>query len=64
HAWGQRYIYEVRGNTRVTPNDLSVLGHKDLDWVTLITCQDYDESRANYQWRRVVQAVLVKVEPE
>jgi sortase (surface protein transpeptidase) len=48
----------------VKPNDLSVLEHKDLDWVTLITCQDYDESRANYQWRRVVQAVLVKVEPE
>lgn len=64
HAWGQRYIYEVRENDRVNPNDLSVLEHKDLDWVTLITCQDYDENQDTYNWRRVVQAVLLKVEPE
>lgn len=64
HAYGQRHTYEVRENARVTPNDLSVLDHKDLDWVTLITCQDYDDDSESYQWRRVVQAVLVKVEPD
>jgi LPXTG-site transpeptidase (sortase) family protein len=64
HAWGERYIYEVRENTMVYPNMLKVLRHESLDWVTLITCQGYDEINGNYRYRRVVRAVLVAVQQE
>jgi LPXTG-site transpeptidase (sortase) family protein len=60
-AWGQRYLYAVRQNSLVAPGQLAALQHEDLDWVTLITCQGYDESSGKYQWRRVVRAVLVAV---
>ena len=64
HAHGQRYIYAVRSVGLVDPNDTSVLGHKNRDWVTLITCKDYDETLGDYRYRVIVQAVLMKVEPE
>ncbi len=55
HAWGQRYIYEVRENSMVSPDQLKVLRHEERAWVTLITCQGYDEADGAYRWRRVVQ---------
>jgi LPXTG-site transpeptidase (sortase) family protein len=60
-AWGQRYVYAVRQNSLVGPGQLAALQHEDLDWVTLITCQGYDELSGMYLWRRVVRAVLVAV---
>jgi len=62
HAWGQRYIYEVQDNSMVAPDQLEVLNHEDLDWVTLITCQSFDPVSGKYRWRRVVRAVLVDVQ--
>jgi LPXTG-site transpeptidase (sortase) family protein len=62
HAFGQTYTYEIRVVKKVRPEDLSVLKHEELDWVTLITCDDYDPSAEGYPWRMVVRAVLVKVE--
>ncbi|NPA92993.1 MAG: sortase, partial [Chloroflexi bacterium] len=64
HAHGQRYIYEVRNVRLVAPDDVSVLRHKDRDWVTLLTCQGYDEKTDSYHWRLAVQAVLIQVVPE
>jgi LPXTG-site transpeptidase (sortase) family protein len=61
HAWDQRYEYEVREIARVNPQDLSVLKHETYDWVTLITCEDFDEERQVYTGRTVVRAVLVSV---
>ena len=61
HAFGQRYRYEVREVTSVRPDDLSVLRHEEYDWVTLITCQGYDEQQDAYRSRMVVRAVLVEV---
>jgi LPXTG-site transpeptidase (sortase) family protein len=61
HSWGQRYIYEVRANSLVAPGQSQVLGHEERPWVTLITCQGYDEQGGSYRWRRVVRAVLVAV---
>ncbi len=62
HAWGQDYIYKVRKvDEWVDPNAKEVLEHKEYDWLTLITCQGYDEERDYYRWRIVVQAVLVEV---
>ncbi len=60
-AWGQRYIYEVRQNSLVTPSEIKALRHEDLAWVTLITCQGYDTLDGEYHWRRIVRAVLIAV---
>lgn len=64
HAWGQRYIYEVRDSSLVLPNMLNVLRHEDLDWVTLITCEGYNGFNGKYFWRRIVRAVLITVQEE
>ena len=61
HAFGQRFTYEVRQVANVRPNDLSVLSHEEYDWVTLITCQGYDEQLDTYRRRTVVRAVLMEV---
>ena len=62
HAWGQRYIYEVRENSMVPPDKVNVLRHEELSWVTLITCQGYGELSGKYRWRRIVRAVLIAIE--
>lgn len=64
HAWGSTYVYEVRDNKLVDPVDLSSLRHRDLDWVTLVTCQGFDRVKDVYRYRRIVAAVLVKIIPE
>ena len=61
HAYGQRYIYEVRQVRYVLPNDLSVLRHEEYDWLTLITCAGYDHVNDRYLHRVVVRAVLVDI---
>jgi LPXTG-site transpeptidase (sortase) family protein len=61
HGWGQQYIYEVRTIERVQPQDMSVLHHEDLPWLTLITCRDFDESMGVYPWRTIVRAVQVDI---
>jgi LPXTG-site transpeptidase (sortase) family protein len=62
-AFGQIFTYEVRSVERVSPNDLSVLRHEDRSWLTLITCQSFDETTGSYTWRVVVRAVLVSLQP-
>jgi LPXTG-site transpeptidase (sortase) family protein len=64
HADGNRYTYEVREVRLIWPQDVSVLRHEDYDWITLITCRDYNEEKDDYTYRVAVRAVLVKVEPE
>lgn len=60
-AFGKVYTYEVRSVSRVSANDLSVLNHEDRSWLTLITCQGYNENTEQYTWRVVVKAVLISV---
>ncbi len=61
HAYGQQYVYEIRSNNYVQPGNLSVLGPEEYDWVTLITCESYNEETGEYELRTVARAVLVKV---
>jgi LPXTG-site transpeptidase (sortase) family protein len=63
HAWGQEYIYQVRSNRLVSPNDKSILKHQTYPWVTLLTCQGYNPTTDSYRMRRLVSAVLVRVTP-
>jgi LPXTG-site transpeptidase (sortase) family protein len=63
HAWGQSYIYEIRSvQNKVNPENTSIVTHEERPWLTLITCQGYDEESDSYNWRIVVRAVLIKVE--
>ena len=64
HAYGSRFIYEVRLNRVIDPADLSPLDHKEESWVTLLTCKEYDLDTGEYKKRVYVQAVLVSVEAE
>jgi LPXTG-site transpeptidase (sortase) family protein len=64
HANGQVYVYQVRQLLHTRPADLSSLQHEDLDWLTLITCESYDQNSQSYLGRMVVRAVLVEVRPD
>lgn len=62
HFNSQEYVYTVRSNNRVTANDTKLLTkHETDDWVTLITCQQYDEKSESYLYRVIVRAVLTSV---
>jgi LPXTG-site transpeptidase (sortase) family protein len=63
-AYGQKYIFEVRENTVIQPNDTSVLRHEEKAWLTLITCKEYDQKTNTYRKRVAVRAVLVSVVTE
>ena len=64
HSYGQKYIYEVRSTRIAYPDDISILGHKDTPWITLVTCKDFDKDTYSYRYRTVVQATLIKVMPD
>lgn len=64
-AWGKVFTYEVRSQSRLLPNSLAPLMKKEsYSWVTLVTCENYNEKTGNYAYRRTVKAVLVSVEYE
>jgi LPXTG-site transpeptidase (sortase) family protein len=62
-GFGIRYVYEVRDSKLMKPSDQSILRHEEQAWLTLVTCQGYDEGTDTYRWRRVVRAVLIRVDP-
>ncbi len=61
HAFGQRYVFEVRSVTQISPTDIkAMMKHEELPWITLVTCSGYDEASNSYKYRELVRAVLVK----
>jgi LPXTG-site transpeptidase (sortase) family protein len=64
HHDGYRYLYEVRQNRRVLPNDLSIFHEDGYAWLTLLTCKGYSEYQQTYLYRIAVRAVLLKVQKE
>lgn len=62
YAHGAQYTYEVRENMLVDPSDVSLFyRHETQDWITLVTCESYDEDTGQYTSRRIVRAVLVDI---
>jgi len=59
HVYGVEYTYEVLENLNILPNDLSVLKHEDSPWLTLLTCEGYDQTTNSYSYRVAVGAMLV-----
>jgi LPXTG-site transpeptidase (sortase) family protein len=65
HMGGQKYRYEVRQVQQyLSPKDFSSLKNDGYVWVTLLTCQGYDETSNSYRYRVAVRAVLVNVVKE
>jgi LPXTG-site transpeptidase (sortase) family protein len=64
HAYGFVYIYEIRENKTVKPDDKSAFKHEEKSWITLITCKSYNEATKTYSSRIVVRAVLLKIEED
>jgi LPXTG-site transpeptidase (sortase) family protein len=60
---GYRYTYKVVSNDVVQPTDASVMKHEDKSFLTLITCDTYDEKTGTYLHRVVIGAALVDVRP-
>lgn len=62
HAWGDVYIYEVRENSLIHPSNVkAVLQPEEISWVTLLTCEQFNEDTEEYQYRRMVRAVLIDI---
>jgi LPXTG-site transpeptidase (sortase) family protein len=61
HAWGQDYTFEVRDRSVVSANTNFEFSHKDIPWITIVTCKDYDETMGIYRNRLIISAVLVKI---
>ena len=57
-----RYIYKVEKISYVEPSDLSVLSQDGDSWLTLITCDSYDEKTGEYLLRVIVRTNLVEVQ--
>jgi LPXTG-site transpeptidase (sortase) family protein len=65
HAYGQIFVYEVQENTKILPSNIStVFKHEDYNWVTLVTCENYNAKTGLYTYRRMVRAILVSVVSE
>ncbi|HEX5840189.1 MAG TPA: class F sortase [Anaerolineales bacterium] len=60
---GYRYIYRVESNQLVDPDAVSVFRHEDQAYLTLITCEQYDENLDSYLQRVAVRAELVDTRP-
>ena len=59
-----RYTYEVITNVLVQPNDAaSVMKHEQKPFLTLITCDNYDEKSDTCLYRVAVHAELIDVRP-
>lgn len=62
HAFGQEYVYAVRDSELMSPGSVAAaIKHEQLPWLTLITCQGYDETSNTYHYRIVVSAVQVAI---
>jgi LPXTG-site transpeptidase (sortase) family protein len=58
------YTYAVRENTTLpaTADLFSLVKTDGYDWLTLITCENYDSASQTYTTRRIVQAILIEIE--
>ncbi len=62
HAWGSQYVYAVREVKKVSPSNVNaMLKHQESPWLTLVTCQEYDEEEKTYKKRILVRAVLIEI---
>ena len=62
HSWDMVYTYEVQETRRLLPDRVdTAFEHEESDWITLITCENFNPIYNTYLYRRMVRAVLVDV---
>jgi LPXTG-site transpeptidase (sortase) family protein len=62
HSGGKAYTYEVRQVMSVSASNVNaVLKHQEEAWLTLVTCQGWNASTDQYDYRTLIRAVLVDV---
>ena len=62
HANGLVFIYQVQENRLLAPTGLSALfKHEEYDWVTLVTCENWNKDLMKFTQRRIVRASLISV---
>ena len=60
-AYGKTYTYEIRESERIAATAVNkMMTPKDDSWVTLVTCEAYDQDADKYAFRRIVRAVLIE----
>jgi LPXTG-site transpeptidase (sortase) family protein len=61
NSLGKNYIYEVRENKLIRADHVDEMMQPEKeDWVTLVTCENYDAQTQEYSSRRLVRAVLIR----
>ena len=54
------YQYQVRSSNLLLPDQIQdAFLHKDLDWISLVTCENWNADLQQYSNRRLIRAVLV-----
>lgn len=62
HSYGKEYVYEVRQVLQVNSSNVKAMLKVQEDaWLTLVTCQGWNETSEDYNYRVLVRAVLVDV---
>jgi len=62
HVNGYIYVYQVQENRKVDAANISaVFAHEDYDWITLVTCEDFNGLTGSYTNRRIVKAILISI---
>jgi LPXTG-site transpeptidase (sortase) family protein len=62
HSYNQVFVYQIQENKLLAPSNVSALfKHENYDWVTLVTCENYNKDLGKFVSRRVVRAVLISV---
>lgn len=64
HAFGYRYIYQVRSNQIIDPGNSTATRHEEYPWLTLLTRKGFNERIDAYNYRVMVRAVLIEVLPD
>ncbi|GJQ35093.1 MAG: hypothetical protein JETCAE01_11030 [Anaerolineaceae bacterium] len=65
HSNGLVYVYQIQQNRLISASSTSALfRHEEYDWVTLVTCEKWNDYIGKFVQRRIVRAALVSVVAE
>jgi len=63
-AYGRVYTYQVQSSTLINSDNISkVFKPEDYDWISLVTCENWDEKTFGYTHYRLVRAILIEISP-
>ena len=61
---GFTYVYEVRQSSVILPTNIKTLfQHEDDSWLSLVTCENFNDKTGKFTNRRLVRAVLISILP-